>query len=115
MGICNSAKILAQSITESDLAVDPRQRLQLEILKLGPLYLEINNLPLWESAFQGTLLDDDVTKAGVLINDIYELAMLNMYGAFDQQRTRTLADEIIVNFRAADLNVEMNQLELDSW
>jgi Fe-S oxidoreductase len=116
MGICDSVIFLSQAMIDSDFNVDSRQKLQLEILKLGSLYLDINNLPLWETAFQSTLTDeDDETKAGILINEIYELAMLNMYGAFDSKRTIEIAQMLIETFSENGIEVSLNQLELDQW
>jgi hypothetical protein len=116
MGICNSVKVLAQAVIDIGFDIDSRQELQLEILKQGPLYLSINNLPLWESAFQSTLLDkDDESKVGILINETYELAMLNMYGAFDSSRTIEIAQVVIDAFKKNGVNIPSGKLELDRW
>ena len=88
MGVCNSVRTLSQAVLDKGFILEPREKLQLEILKLTPLYLEINNLALWEAAFQGTLLDIDTqSQVSTLANEIYQLAIFNMYGAFDPKAT----------------------------
>ena len=71
MGLCNTVKYLSQKILDSEISLTPLQELRLEILKLGPLYLRLNDLSHWDKAIQGTLADvADPEKAEGLINDV---------------------------------------------
>lgn len=116
MGVCNSVSKLAQAVLDSDFSLNLRQELQLEILKLGPLYLGINNLPSWESAFQETLLDeDDESRVGILINEAYDLAMLNMYGAFNISRTKEAGSQVVEIYGRSGVNVSIRELEFECW
>jgi len=116
MGICATVRNLAICLRETEFPFTQRQKLQLEILKLGPNYLEIMNLPAWESAFQDTMLDDDdLSEQGILISEIYELGMFNMYGAFQVNETKKYADKVVKALIDKGVKVNENELEFEKW
>lgn len=116
MGVCKSVSILAQSVLDDCSGMEARQELQLQLLKLGPLYLEISNLPLWESALQNTFLDeDDESTVGILINELYELAMFNMYGAFDISQTVKFGAQVIETLKDNGVSISINSKEFECW
>jgi len=115
MGVCSTVKMLAQAVLDSGAELDSRQELQLELLKLGPLYLKICNLPLWESALQGTLLDDDQSTVGMLINEVYELAMLNSYAQFDIPKTKEVFRSVVDDFNKNGVWFSVTELDPEGW
>ena len=88
MGVCNTVRLIAMAIEESALQLNARHQLQLGLLKLMPLYNQLDGLTDWEEAIQQTLAEpDDESDEGRLIYLVYEFGFHNLYGAFDEPGT----------------------------
>ena len=112
MGVCKVVKELAGAVSLAKPDLQPRHRLQVELLRLMPLYLEVWDLSLWESAFQQTIDDDDKSETALLLLEVFDFGRLNMYGAFQVEQTREayaalraylLAHGVAVAAKAPDL------------
>ncbi len=89
MGICSTVASLAEAVSKAKAPLEPRHRLQVDILKLMPLYSEIWNLSPWEHAFQDVVKEpDDESETGLLLWEIFDFGRYNMYSAFDPAGTR---------------------------
>jgi hypothetical protein len=88
MGVAETVKELAESVAHAKMPTHPRHRLLVELLRLMPLYRDINGLCAWEAAFKGAMeWQDDESEVGQLLWDVFEFGGYNMYGAFDAEGT----------------------------
>ena len=88
MGVTDVVRCLADAIDRARSPTNPRHRICLELLRLMPYYHGINNLPAWESAYQGALEEkDDESEMGQLLYEVFELGRFNMYGKFQPAET----------------------------
>lgn len=87
MGVCAVVSALAGAI-ERDLGPLPaRHALLARLLTLGPLYLEVKDLASWDAACVPWVDDPPTETIGFALEDLFEFARHNMYGAFDVRWT----------------------------
>ncbi|MCC6738748.1 MAG: hypothetical protein IT452_06855 [Planctomycetia bacterium] len=88
MGVCDVVADLAKAI-ERDLGpLQPRHALLAKLLAMGPSYLAAGDLGSWDEACVRWVDDPPTEKAGFALEDVFEFARHNMYGAFDVRWTR---------------------------
>jgi hypothetical protein len=115
MGICETVVTLANEFVKSKTLNTPHQKLQVELLRLMPLYKEINNLVAWERTFMAALPEpDDESDVGQLIYEIFSFGRYNMYGAFDKQGTYREFDWLVKQLARAGVIVPPHH-DLDDW
>ena len=62
------------------------------------------------------LLDeDDESVAGILINELYELAMLNMYGAFEFSRTIEFGAQVVETLNKNGVSASISPKDFECW
>lgn len=97
MGPCTTVASLAETVRDARAPLTRQHRVLVEMLRLMPLYSEINRLDAWEDACQALILEDEYDlglEVGNLLRMIFELGQYNLYG----------------NFKAADTLEEFSHL-----
>jgi hypothetical protein len=89
MNVSCIARELAEAVIAARPALTPRQRLLLELLRLLPLYNDIENVAIWDDAYHAAMpLEDDNSEIGCLVQAIYDFATETFYGAFESEEAR---------------------------
>lgn len=89
MSVSHTVKQIAEAIGASGQVEEALHRLQIELLRLMPMYVAADLLVTWETAFQKTLSGpDDDAGVGLLLMEVFDFARCNMYGAFDLECTQ---------------------------
>lgn len=93
MHFCQFIKVIANNTAKKIPKEYAHQHIFLATIALMPLYLEIGALDLWENDCQNAYiqkgykpLSDEMEK---LIDDIYSLATINLYTAYNQHHAET--------------------------
>jgi hypothetical protein len=63
-----------------------RERLQLQLLRVMPLYVQIRDLVAWESAFTAVMVEEDAPEGSDawVLEHVFDFGRGNMYGAFHE-------------------------------
>lgn len=93
-----------------------RERLQLQILRLMPLYVEIWDLVAWESAFTGVMDESDSPQGSDawVLEQVFDFGRGNMYGAFQEATARSDYAEMRAELLKVGIEVPENA-ELHEW
>lgn len=84
MGICKTVKSLAEAIAAAAPPNSSRDRLCVEMLRLMPMFSDVNNLAVWEVTYRKIPGFGEATSlSGKLLDELYEWATDNAYGAID--------------------------------
>jgi hypothetical protein len=116
MSVSRTVVALADLI-EARLPVESaRERLQLQILRLMPLYVQIRDLPAWESAFTAVMDKNDPpegTGAWVL-GEVFDFGRWNLYAAFEEAAAKRDYADMRAELRRVGIEVPESS-RLDEW
>ena len=116
MGICYIVNELAEAIYNQENNISPKHRLRIELLKLMPLYHEINDLSLWEYAIGNTYEDaNDISKVELTLQEIYDFGRHNMYCAFNKESTRKIYHELDLFLNKNGYKNPIDEPDIENW
>ncbi len=116
MGICNTVEAFSSALSQEVMIEDPRHKLQLEILKLMPLYRDIRDLSQWESAFTETLEEaEDESTVGEIIYAIFDFGRCNMYCAFSEDNAIREFSSLKALVEKKSLFITVENPDLSCW
>ena len=99
-------KSLAEAVARAKEPEQPRHRLLVEILRLTPLYRDINGLCEWEDAFQNALeKEDDESEVGKILWELFDFGRYNMYAKFDTEGTAQAYESLCLWLSAHGVSV----------
>lgn len=101
MGVCAVVKELAAALAVTLPPREPTHVALIQLLQQMPVYFERRQASEWESDFaeaRGT--DDDESTLGVLIDAIFNFAIHDFYGAFDEPGRRRSYRELSAALKA---------------
>jgi hypothetical protein len=88
MTVSSIVRELAEGVIATGKVCSARQRLQLELFRMMPVYREVGILGSWDRAFNDTWSKErDTSEMGHLIAVLYGFATVNFYGAFQADVT----------------------------
>jgi len=115
MGVTATVKALAETVAHAKGVVLPRHHLSVELLRLMPLYAEIDDLTSWDEAYRGVLTEaDDDSEVGKLLNRIFDFACTCFYGAFDAAAYLRDYEQLSEVFHASGISLAKSP-DLSDW
>ena len=85
MGVCAVVKELAAALAVTLPPREPTHVALIQLLQQMPAYFERRQASEWEGDFaEARGMDDDESTLGVLIDAIFNFAIYDFYGAFDE-------------------------------
>ncbi len=116
MSVSLTVVALADLIEERLSIESARDRLQLQILRLMPLYVQIRDLVAWESAFTAVMNEADSPEGSTawVLEHVFDFGRGNMYGVFEEATARTDYAFMQAELLRAGIPVP-DSLELDEW
>jgi hypothetical protein len=88
MGISDAVRSVVDAILRKLQPQNARQRLLAELLRLMPLYRDFGDLSAWEVACRQKDDEDDNSEIAVLLREVHDFAILNMYASIDVSETK---------------------------
>jgi hypothetical protein len=115
MSLCKTVSVLAKEIQSqlNDLSVSERK--MLKVMERMPSYLESGDLSQWESDYRASINDEDEGRMNFkLIELLYELPGLNLFGAFDAQKSESTYNFIVQELTNSGIKVSKD-LNVHEW
>lgn len=116
MALCRTVATLAGQLEFQLEGMQENHRNMIAVMKNMPFYLEKGNLAEWESAYRDSIGDaeDESSASYRAIDLVYELAGLNLFGAFQVGETQSLYKNIVVQLSNMGLQVSEN-MDVSRW
>ncbi len=96
-------KKVALAIEKRGLPTTQRQKLMLGLIGVAPLYSDFGRLDLWDEALRAIYEPPDGTDMSELLNALHDMAELNLYCAFQGEKTLAAYRTINERFRGLGL------------
>ncbi len=116
MSLCKTVSVLAKEIESQLTELSGSERRMIEVMKNMPSYLEAGDLSQWEADYRASMNDDE--DEGRLnywvIELLYELPALNLFGAFDPKKSESIYSFIIQGLAEIGIKVSEN-LDVHEW
>ena len=114
MGLCRTIATLAGQLELQIEDVQENHKNMIAVMKNMPSYLEQGDLSKWESDYREAIgqSEDELSINYRAIDLVYELAGLNLFGAFQASETKALYRHVVseldkLRFKVSeDMNVE---------
>lgn len=116
MSVSQTVVALADLIEARIPLESARERLQLEILRQMPLYVQIWDLPAWESAFTAVMEEDDPPEGSGawVLWEVFDFGRCNLYAAFVEAAAKRDYDYMRAQLRRVGIDVPESP-ELSDW
>ena len=116
MALCRTIATLAGQLEFQLEGMQENHRNMIAVMKNMPFYLEKGSLAKWESDYRAAIGDaeDESSTSYQAIDLVYELAGLNLFGAFQVTETQSLYIEIVVQLSSMGLQVSEN-MDVSQW
>jgi hypothetical protein len=116
MALCRVIATLASQLEFQLEGMQENHRNMIAVMKNMPFYLEEGSLAKWESAYRAAIgdIEDESSTSYQAIDLVYELAGLNLFGAFQAAETQSLYKNIVVQLSNMGLQVTEN-MDVSQW
>jgi hypothetical protein len=115
MSLCRTVSILAKEIESQLNNLSDSERRMLEVMKNMPSYLNSGNLSQWEADYRASMNDEDEERMNFrIIELLYELPGLNLFGALDAKKTKSIYSFIVQELTNNGIKVSEG-LDVHEW
>lgn len=116
MSVSRTVVALADLIATRVPLEGARERIQLQILRLMPLYVEIWDLVAWESAFAEVMTKEDSPEGSDawVLEQVFDFGRGNVYGAFQESTAKSDYSHMRAQLLRVGIEVPVDP-ELHEW
>jgi len=116
MGVCTTIAKLASEIETQLVDLTENQRGMIAVMKEMPSYLEKGDLAAWDSDYKATISDNENESSAnfMAIDLIYEIAAINLYGAFESKKTKKWYKQAVKELRKLGVDITKG-LDVSQW
>lgn len=115
MGLCESISIIVKEIENQLIDITTAQLNMISVIKNAPYYLENNNLSQFDSDYRKAMNAKEENEYNFqIIELIYELPALNLYGVFQKKETEKLYKLIFTQLEEKQIIISKN-LPMQDW
>ena len=116
MGLCRTIATLAGQLEVQLGGMEENHRNMIVVLKDMPSYFKRGNLAAWEANYREAIGPQENESSDIYqaIDLVYELAGLNLFGAFQAAETRSLYKHIVFKLRKLGLQVS-EDMDVSQW
>ena len=116
MALCRTIATLAGQLEFQLEGMQENHRNMIAVMKNMPFYLEKGDLADWESDYRVSIGDaeNESSTSYQAIDLVYELAGLNLFGAFQVTETQSLYKNIVIQLINMGLQVSEN-MDVSQW
>jgi hypothetical protein len=116
MSLSRTITVLALEAESQMRDLSASQRRMLQVLKEAPQYLVRGNLAQWDADYHRAMSDDEDEAARNfrVIESIFEIAAVNLYGAYQAGETKRVYDSVVSELQKLGIRVPPD-LPVAAW